>query len=1324
MSAVLMADAAWMPVETVRLPATGRLRCFGNVVEERSAWTNGAGRIACRRFKAGDAAQASAIAGKLAADVKTTDGVRIIKVGDLDALATASGQAILIALDGAECRVLASPDAAALTSLVAAYPELARGATVNAGYPVYLDAFGYGLYGVGGTENMHDWMRHGDAGVKDPVEDLEWLKKEGYRFDTFIKNSGGMDAGEGLADPTSGDDWKITWADKLGLTYGHRLYITDGGSDWTDRKLGDYKDKPAWFMLRGWHRNWEFRYFTDMHFTWYSEDIMRYLANATAKLMRKYDGPNATEWMNPFGELAHGDMWYDMHADYGRFAEESWRRFLKARGVTLAAASRMYKRGASPFMEWAQVPVPEFAMFAGLSESFQSLKGTWAWKTDFAGNPTNKADFLKLPWKERYQGEREAWWKENLDVSGWGTLEMPGDERMYFTASDQNRDGWRSSWFRRTFDYDPAKVHGGRAFLYFFPMTGDGTVSAEETRRHRLYLNGAFVSEVGAWCALDVTDRLKPGPNQITIHLMGGRWDGRIFLSAEKPAIYPDLGADRNRLWELWGEWRADAKQKGWEIVLDAMRQADPDKPIKYMAPINFGTDRWMDLCRKYGGRGHFTGEGIWYFPWYKRYGKVYDIPGTSESAGPENSPEQLFANYRRVFAAGLDGHEPVFLAQTYTRNPELRTWWEGHRTILHRMGKYDIAGPQVLIYRHAEPSAETIAPYPLVGKAARKPQSYWNWDLGRGTLQTIGQSYLYIDNASIEDGKISDYPVTIDCGNETMTPEIVAGLVRYVEKGGTFVTLPFTGRNSGTAQDVWPIAALTGCAYAERKTGGDVVFEKNARVVAGYAGRSVKDDGRCVDCNLNNLNESSFELSVKEGTDAEVIARYKDGKPAIVVRTLGRGRVVVLGTAFWRDAQDLRGVWWPGAKETGFVAALLKGLGFSESEGDADDPLVWTQPYRSNDGLERITMAVNWHDEGTVKPRFTLRFDSRPGRLYAYTANAVKDVPFTWDENRGTATVTDFEIPAKEVVLFAAENHSAADAIDYWWEHLCGVWAPIKEPSDFEYAQYDEGPWASATMELREDATFTNDTPPENWTAADYDDSKWKPTNIGFLRAWGAKTNAAVWVRKTFDVPYEKLGNGQVRLTSGAWIGQRYLAPTRMILNGTELHGFVEKGFYDIDVSALLKPGRNVLCFEQKGGVKNQGFNGYTFLFFRGAPEKSYDLSGAWCATKANGSLFEMTIPCTRVRAVRPTKKFFIPKEWEDKHIRLFLKGEPGCLSGMTVNNRTVRRHHHRMGPWMDLDVTRVVRFGEENTIEIFTELQKEAALTLEMIRLEVFSK
>ena len=263
--------------------------------------------------------------------------------------------------------------------------------------------------------------------------------------------------------------------------------------------------------------------------------------------------------------------------------------------------------------------------------------------------------------------------------------------------------------------------------------------------------------------------------------------------------------------------------------------------------------------------------------------------------------------------------------------------------------------GPQVLIFRSdlLETGIIPANPYPAVGSSSHVAQTPWNWDLGRGTLQTLGQSYLYLDERGIADGKMNAYRVMIDGGNELMTEEARQGIGNWVRGGGTFMALPFTGRSSLTKSNSWHIQELTGCEIGKLRTpgSGTVTIKANQSVFKTSAGKHFPDQGSSIDWVGNELNQLSVEL--KPGADCEVLATYENGEPAVVKRRLGQGAVITFGSAFWRNSRDRNGIWWPKEQETEFVGDLLNGLGqpaLCETDGNTD--LAPTLPLKQRFGL------------------------------------------------------------------------------------------------------------------------------------------------------------------------------------------------------------------------------------------------------------------------------------------------------------------------------------------------------------------------------------
>ena len=610
------------------------------------------------------------------------------------------------------------------------------------------------------------------------------------------------------------------------------------------------------------------------------------------------------------------------------------------------------------------------------------------------------------------------------------------------------------------------------------------------------------------------------------------------------------------------------------------------------------------------------------------------------------------------VFLAGLDLHQPVFLTQTYSRNPAVRAWWLAHRDLLRRVGTYDIDGPQILLYRRSELTLDSFpAPEPLVGAKGHDVNTPWDWDIGRGALQSLGQSMLYIDDDGIAAGKMRGHWVMVDCGNEIHDPARLAEIAAWVAEGGTFVAFPFTGRSTATEGDAWPVAALAGARAARlRPLGGTVMWK----------GKPYPDAGHSVDSNGNNRNAYSVEL---EPADAgtSVAATYENGAAAMTVRRLGKGKVVWLGSAFGRDSRDEMGIWWPGAGEMAFWRELLADLGAEAAVCETDDPLVWAQPYRSKDGLDAVTVLCNFNANGVQTARVTLRVPRRPAALTAWSERGRESLPFDYADGVCTFAAT---IAAQEVMVVNARVHAPADAVAHWWRENQLAWRALKKPTR-DFSKYETGVWKDPTQDLK-----------TGWTFADG-----RPCVADALQFWGLPDGAPATIAKTFDLADPKwLQRGRTRLVCGAWAGPNFLSSAKVTLNGVVLRDRTTPGErLSEDVTHLLKPTGNrlELAFDRPAeGRRFTGLNGALYLFHRDFADESFALP-----------------------AGLPTK-LFVPREWEGRYrVFIHMAPKPGAkvhvpLGVVAANGRYMRRHHHGFGNETDIDVTSLLRFGEENEI------------------------
>lgn len=1266
------------------LPAV-RLRGYGEVAPFYSELTlEGGAKATVLRFDTDSDVNAATAAGKFLADLDLSPGVTKGELAVKDAkyrLVTVAGGSVYTGFAAGKSGYVIFAESAEVLpeALEAATPKGAKVVTALK-YPKYLDRFdryGWGFYGFSGVMNMHGWMTKLPGGGEDadPADDMDFLQKYDFRFELWPKPAN-------FDDNYSVGEWSELWwqleeAKKRGITLGSRLY----GDLPMTKETADGFERPAKFLQGGWMRQ-DFNQKTMPHVSWFNPKARLYVARQAQQQMAPLLGEEITSWMSPYGELVH-DEWYNFHADYSESALKNWHENLRDNlKLSLADVSAMFNRGDKPFTSWDEVPIPEIADFVGKPGMILDLEGQWQVR------PETTAD----------EGLTGQWWAGDVTQHPWETMLLPGSIKWhkYFREN---------AWMVRDFEVTKEQLAGDQPiYLYSFAkMFGDPRVMS------LVYLNGEKVGETGRWGVWDVRKLLKEGKNRVAIR--SNNFTGRVFLSNENPSVYPYLSPERNKLWVVFQNWLIQGKVGAWEVALDAMREVEPNVPIKFMAPRGFGTDAWIKLATKYGGWPHFTGEGSWFFPWYKRYGFAYGLPGSSEMAQPQDDAEGMYMVMQRTFLAGLNSHDHVFFVQAATRRPDVKQWYEDHIAVLKQMGRYDIAGPQVVIFRSTNSATNFLPqPIPSLGESTRPIQSVWNWDIGRGALQGIGQSMLYIDDGGLADGKLEGNKVLFDGGNEIVTKQSLDAIEKWVKDGGTFVTLPFTGRCLPDVADTWPIQQLTGCTVKTlREPGkGTVTIEKDQTLLKELAGQSFPDAGSTKDYRGEESNILSTELV--PSADCEVIARFENGEPAIVSRKLGKGRVITLGSAFFKDVMDVKGMWLPGDREVVFLRDLLNGIG-QPSVNYTDDYKVLAQRFRTNNGLDDVVMLVSFAD-GDRTVTLNASFDAKPAKIYRVAMNAVEEITdFKIDGN--TVTISGLNVPKSEVQLLYFRTHEALDAATYWWDYQRRIWQyHATDKVDFSLIASER--WTDPTMDLKTGWQWTQDQPAnDDWRTNPAVSKDWKSWNLDIFNAVGAVADKTLYATKTFTVPEAWLTDGGLtRLTAADWnAGAGRLtaggSPWRIWLNGQLLE---KKGFFNPEVGKLLRKGENTLAIEIDPPQKNKyiGVLGAVYLVHEKPPVETVDLAGEWTGT-LDGQPVKLQFP-GKGKAQWPTRKVMIPADWKDKYIVTYYAKDPKEISGqgaklssygVVVNEREARRrHHHMLGNEVEVDITDLLTYGQENDL------------------------
>ena len=1228
-------------------------------------------------FDAADPAKARTVVGKLLADLGLSPGVTqgTIDIGEMkfSLVAVPGGASYTGFVSGNTGWVISSENASALQRFLSALPRTGAEVTTQLDYAPVLDRWdrdGWGFCCFSGEENTHNWKGFTGAGPgADPIDDIYFCGKYQFRFGLWggAGPVGHFDDSYGATVAQPSLYWEMAEAKKRNIPLHVRLYDVQLPQA---KQLTDLLQQPAPFLEEGWwYDTLETR--SSPLESWFNPMARLYMARRTQDQMREFlnADKDITAWELPYCEFPFTE-WYSYQADYSPPAITDWQRTLRDdQRLSLDEVSAMYARADRPFQSWDEVLPPEFATFSGLPGMVKDLEGDWSVRPESA----------------KGQGETEQWWQADLTAPPWETMHLPGTVQ-WFAYFQQPK------WVARDFRLAPDDLAGGKP-LYLYSFARAINPNWKDTMP--IYLNGQKIGDSVTWGAWDVTSILKPGLNRIAFET--DTFDGRVFLSTEKSAVFPHLGPERNRLWRIYDDWIRSGMVRSSEVVLSAMRAIDPIAPYELAAPAYLGPDRWIDLCRRFGAYPHYTSNSKVLYPWYKRFAFLYGIPSCSEGSLPTKTGKDQAIMATRIFLSGVNSYNQAWYVQDVTRTPEVRQWYENHVTLMKQLGRYDISGPQVLIYSSSAADESFAFPAPPVGPL-ETPRAL-DWDLGRGTLQSIGQSPLYVADGGVKDGKLAGYSILMDRGNAVIEADALQRIGDWVKDGGTYIVWPFSGKSSPEKPDSWPIDTLTGChVTAEREPGqGTVTIQPVQSLLQGWGGRHFPDAGHANDWQGFDRNKLSVEL--QPGPDCEVIAKYENGAAALVVHRLGKGRVVTLGSAFFRQSQDDRGA----DLEAPFFRDLFTGLG-QPSPNFTDDGQVSTQRFRTNNGLDDVIVVANMSDQ-TRTTNLTARLDGPPTKVYRVAGNALDQInDYQMDAN--TITLPKIQIQPNEVQIFYFRDHETLSSVQHWWGWQQGTWQPCYLlPVDLTPVM--RGRWIDPVVNLKKDWKWTQATPPDaDWMHVAFDDSNWAAWYLDIFNAVGADATRPLYARRTFSVPPSWLtDHGVTHLTAAGWAYSFTSGngPWKLYLNG---HLLQMPGFFHPDVSSLLQEGDNVVALELDPTEKSKyiGVLGDVFLSHDQLPVQTVSLAGHWTGTR-DGQPVTITLP-GKGSCFWPSRMFFVPADWKNKYVvTYYAKGAPASTLGVVINqSQALRRHHHLFGDEVEVDITPALRFGEENTFVPFS--------------------
>ena len=663
------------------------------------------------------------------------------------------------------------------------------------------------------------------------------------------------------------------------------------------------------------------------------------------------------DWLDPNGEV--GPENYEPYWDFSENNRSHFADWLRtARGYTLPSLSKAWYGDNRNFASWKDVPIPlNHDMFGWEPDSILA-SARW----------TVHSGSLEEGLERGYQ-------RSDCDDHGWVSFQMPGTE---VPSILWNRHQAPTSWFRGTLEVPQEWLKkklagGGRVYLNSFTLTN----SANFQKPERYWINGreigALSQQPGSLIAgsVDVTDVLKAGTNTV-VFAPRSMPLGTMFLAAHPMEKYPFGDSHLNARWFDWREYISACIEEHMENTLKAIRGIDPNRSVKMHAAKD--KDLITPLEEKYGGFPHNTGDEAFFRPWDKRFAYVRGVPASAETSGSVDSPEYFKRWLGWYNFTGLNAVDYFHNIQSMMYSPCAELWKE-YLPYFKLANRRDIKKPDIALMESSMNNRLLPRNIPLC------------FDLGRGDLQPLGYSYVYVDEGTFKDGLVQNYPVIFDCATALMSKQTVDRIKSYVEAGGTFVAMQETGRHTPTQRDAWPISDLTGFKVkAVRPMVGTVNILFDQPLLAALAGKSFYNRGVSIDYSDYNYANQCLALE-PSAPDTQVIARYDDGVAAIGMRKIGKGRVIVLGSPFWRDSYDKGGVWWPSEGQCAFLEDLFHGLGLKPL-ATADSHKVWREHYLANNGTEEYlalhnpyaepqTCTVNWT---TVNPAQGL-YDPKNGK-------------------------------------------------------------------------------------------------------------------------------------------------------------------------------------------------------------------------------------------------------------------------------------------------------------------------------------------------------
>jgi hypothetical protein len=996
------------------------------------------------------------------------------------------------------------------------------------------------------------------------------------------------------------------------------------------------------------------------------------------------------------------------HYGYTPEGIADFRRWLReVRGLGLADVGRRWHGDAGHFHDWSQVTLPDPDEFFGdFNAGCLPLRDSWFWMKTEAGRIERPADA----------------------APGWTPVPMPPSEQMLTLPPGP-------SFWRTTFDAGEWRARNAGREVYLVL-----NVDNQGWRKTNVWLNdvslGEFQSKTNPYfgpIGLKITRLLKPGANQLCFQVAdGGNPVGPVFLTTTLPRAYPFLGKLRNAQYVDAVQWRLHALNSKEIDALAYVRSIDPDRPLVVCATSEMVKDAQGEALRRYGGSMQDTGYEASFRPFNSRLGYAAGFYGSCEQAGIQGIKEDPAA-YTTVMTRRL-GWQLLNGEGSYMewRDPycyfdlENKTgWFTKNRRTYRMLGKYLPEKPEIAIL-HSSLSA--LLGYEFHGA---------DWDLGRGELHANHYDNVYLTKSMVADGLAGDYRVLFDTDTPIMDQPTVDALRNYVERGGTFIALQNTGRHSILEADAWPISRLTGFKVLSLEKKGIIRFGNDLPIFQGWQGKQFAGEGSALDFkDTQSAKDVSIGLApAAAGTAA--LARWEDGSVAVGMRKLGKGRVIVLGSTFWRNGRDLggKGMWRAANVEPVFLQRLLADLGVRRT-ADASTPDVYTRKVLTKNGLQEWLLAMNTTSL-SLKADVGFAVSAKPAAVWDMNQQA--PVPFTYAD--GWVWIKSAALAPYGTRVFGVQRATLAAGVDFWWKEKLKFWTrrAVVPPLADTAPQAAENPPAISFQSWKffpdRDGALGQAAA---WTQPAFDDRAWpaadnRPWNLQFD---DLKDYAGVGLYRSLPFSLPASWSGRPLTLNMEGMLRYCWTSLDLFLNGEKIDEIIHPRL-KVDVTGRLKKTGNVLCIKLTGKPPTGDYplSGLVACGLWIQPEivlsPCVSLLGPWQAVGGDWATtrtvsiaaapFRLTDDGRLKKGITPVKANHlvrdveIPAAWQGRSVYLHLvspqmHNQPqkptGLTGGLLIVNGKARFLDRRPNIPLDemLNLTPDIRFGRPNRIELWT--------------------